>query len=101
MWNQSCGCGGCGCNGGNRSGNGGCCLWNNLVNALDNLFSPIGCGCNGGNNNNCGCGCNSGNGGADLSAYTACGCGYDDYYARQYALYPYNAANTNGVCSCC
>lgn len=102
--NNGCGCNGnnngCGCNGNNNGGT-PVPILANLLNT--NLFfgTPTnggnGCGCNG-NNNGCGCGCGS-NG--DLSAYTACGnqC-YDDYYARQYALYPYNIPSSAIGCSC-
>ena len=86
-----------------------------IANALDNLFaspaSSCGCGCNGGGNTGCGCsggatplsgmmsnlfqsgcGCNSGcNGGGN-----GCGCGYDVYYARQYALGPFGTGC--GIC---
>ncbi len=88
-WNN--GCGGSGRSGGNnttREGFGGGNFSNN--NVLVNLFGE------GGTGSGCGCGCGSN---ADLTAFTACNnqC-YDDYYARQYALYPYNTQSCG--CGC-
>lgn len=103
--------GGCGCNNGNRNFANGFITGVNAANAANNING--GCGCNGNGNWNgnggCGCGCN-GNGnnavpfangfGGDLSGYTGCGCPTNDcYYARQYALYPFNNGGNNG-CNC-
>lgn len=95
--NSGCGCqrnNGCGCqNNGTSPAN----ILNNTM--FVNLFGgrgQSGCGCN---QNSCGCnqcGCGSN---ADLTALTACGnqC-YDDYYAQQYALYPYNLPSNSCCC---
>lgn len=64
---------GCGCNGGNT----GCGCNGGAANAVSNLFQG---GCNNGCGGNTGCGCNSG----------CNGCGYDLYYAQQYALGPFS-----------
>ena len=92
-----------------------------IANALDNLFTcpnsrsgNSGCGC--GNNNGCGCsngygvananqggcGCNSGYGVANAvnnlfqggcnNGNNGCGCGFDVYYAQQYALGPFSTS---------
>ena len=72
--NSRSGNNGCGCN----NGNSGCGCGNNggygVASAVNNLFQG-GCGCNNGNN---GCGCNNN------------GCGFDVYYAQQYALGPFS-----------
>lgn len=81
--NGGCGCG-CGCN------NPG---WNNFSNGFVSGVNAV----NASENGNGGCGCNSGCGcgnGAHLSAN-----GFDNYYARQYALGPYSE-NSGCGCNC-
>lgn len=85
------------CNGcGNNNNNGGCGCNNN---------NNGGCGCNN-NNNNGGCGCNNNNPAVPAGILnlfpttgTNCNCPYDDYYARQYALYPYNLPTVRCCCN--
>ncbi len=73
------------------NGNCGCPILGNLLDILSNLFALGG---NGGIGGNGGCGCLNplgGNGGIGGNGGCGCGCnGFDVYYARQYALYPFN-----------
>lgn len=71
------------------------CPFSNLLSGLRNLFGPPcgcnTCGCNGAGNGTNGINYNGGIGPVRLPGNT----GYDDYYARQYALWPYSS-----TCGC-
>ncbi len=80
----------CNCHCGRCNSCGGT-LWNNILNALENLFPAGGCGCNNGcgcNQNN-GCGCNNNNGIALTSL--------DEFYIGPV---PYAGNGNNNGCGC-